>query len=205
MRNGIMFFWRMDKIRSIARWSFLPLLFATFMTDPGTPIFFICLGSCILCGFLSFLPTPTVKDFERVINDYQVNLKEQTLRAAVAKNEELMVILHGYQNRGKMLLKRQLVKTVIYPHLASLSIYCKDNSRTLVLGRKSLLSATPAEYIKIKLTPETITFPAEEEVEREGVAMLTLSSPELPEELVLFVKNDYHYRDFLAAVKPALN
>ena len=158
-----------------------------------------------MCGFLSFLPTPTVKDFERVINDYQVNLKEQTLRAAVAKNEELMVILHGYQNRGKMLLHRQLVKTMIYPHLASLSIYRKDNSCTLILGKKSLLSAAPAEYIKIKLTPSTITFPAEEEIEREGVAMLTLSAPELPEEMVLFVKNDYHYRDFLTAVKPILN
>ena len=158
-----MFFWRMDKIRSLARWSFLPLLFATFMTDPGTPIFFICLGACILCGFLSFLPTPTVKDFERVINDYQANLKEETLRAAVAKNEELMVILHGYQNRGKMLLRRQLVKTVIYPHLASLSIYCKDKSCTLVLGRKSLFSSAPAEFIKIKLNPDTLSFPTQEE------------------------------------------
>ena len=205
MRNGILLFMNMDRVRSIARWIFLPLLFIIFTVRFGSPIFFIGIGVLVLSAFLTFLPTPTAKDLQRALNDFQTNLKEQTLRAAVAKNEDLMVIMNGYRMHGKMLLKRQVGKDVVYPHLASLSLYCKGNSCTLVLGTKSLLSVEPAIYTKLSLTPTLLSVATDETVEREGVITLTVSAPELSEPLTLFVKNDYHYRDFMAALKPFLN
>ena len=204
MRNGILLFMNMDRIRSIARWILLPVFFIMITSNIGTPIFFISIGILVLSAFLSFLPTPTVKDLQRVINDFQINLKAQTLIAATAKNEDLVIPLHGYQMRGKMFFKRQVVKEVIYPHLASLSLYHNDKACTLVLGTKSLFSIEPPIYTKIRITPSTITFPAETDTEREGVVTLTLTAPELPETITLFVKNDYHYRDFMTAIKPFL-
>ena len=205
MRNGILLFMNMDRVRSIARWIFLPLLFIIFTVRFGSPIFFIGIGVLVLSAFLTFLPTPTAKDLQRALNDFQTNLKEQTLRAAVAKNEDLMVIMNGYRMHGKMLLKRQVGKDVVYPHLASLSLYCKGNSCTLVLGTKSLLSVEPAVYTRLSLTPALLSVATDETVEREGVITLTVSAPELSEPLTLFVKNDYHYRDFMNAIKPFLN
>lgn len=199
MRNGILFFWGMDRIRALARFAVLPFFFITINTEPGTLIFFFSLAVLILSAFLSFLPTPTDKKLQLVITDFQAELKEQTLRAAVAKNEDLMLILNGYQERGKMVLKRQLGKDMIYPHLASVALYCKDNNYTLVLGTKSLLSVAPPVYTKIKFTKEVLAFELSEDTEK--VIIVKLHAPELPEDFVLYIKNDYHYRDFLAAVK----
>ncbi len=205
MRNGILFFMNMDKVRTIARWALLPVFFIIFNLRFGSPLFFVCIGVFVLSAFLCFLPTPTEKDLQRVLKDFQTNLKEQTLLAAVAKNEDLMVIMNGYQMRGKMFFKKQVGKDVIYPHLASLSLYRKDNTCTLVLGTKSLFSVAPAVYTKLQLTPSLLTVATDEAIEHEGVVTLTLSAPELSEKLTLFVKNDYHYRDFMNAVKPFLN
>ncbi|MBQ9805142.1 MAG: hypothetical protein IJW49_01340 [Clostridia bacterium] len=203
MRNGILFFMNMDKVRTIARWALLPVFFIIFTVRFGSPVFFVCIGVFVLSAFLSFLPTPTEKDLQRVLTDFQTKLKEQTLLAAVAKNKDLMIIMNGYQMRGKMFFKKQVGKDVIYPHLASLALYRKENTCTLVLGTKSLFSVAPAVYTKIKLSPSTLSFPTD--TEHEGVVMLTLTAPELSETLTLFVKNDYHYRDFMTAVKPFLN
>lgn len=205
MRNGILLFMNMDKIRSIARWILLPVFFFIFTVRFGSPVFFIGIAVLVLSAFLSFLPTPTEKDLQRVVNDFQTQLKEQTLHAATAKNEDLVIPLHGYQMRGKMFLKKQVGKDVIYPHLVSLSLYHKENNCTLVLGTKSLFSVSPAVYTKLQLTPDLLTVASDEAIEHEGVITLTISAPELAEPITLFVKNDYHYRDFMNAIKPSLN
>jgi len=201
MRNGILFFLGMDRVRMLARCVVLPAFFLMTSSQFGTIFYFLGIAFFVLSAFLCFLPTPTDKKLQIVITDFQNELKEQTLRAAVAKNEELMLIINGYRKRGKMLLKRQIVKDMVYPHLASLSLYCKDKNYTLVLGTKSLLSPSPAVYTKLQITPNTLVFHNETDDESEKVIEVTVHAPELPNDLVIYVKNDYHYRDFLAALQ----
>ncbi len=207
MKRGILFFYNMGKITTVARIAIIPL--AWTLTKFVPPAFFVSLGLLILSLILAMVPAPSDKRMMRVIEKYREETKRQMSDESEIRDAEKFIILHGYRKEGGMKLRRHVGRDVVYPFPTSFLYGERGNKKFLMIAKKSLLKSAPVDYEMIRLhEPEeaaAIRVEVQVDPEHEDVVELTLYTKHAPYGITVFAKNDYHYRDFVKAVQNVAN
>jgi hypothetical protein len=203
MKNGFLFFWNMGRITTGARIALLPLIYlAFFQVRPMGIAFFTCLALLAVALLLSFIPAPSDKKAKATLERFRSEHKEEMMSRCGFVNDEGILLLHGYAEEGNMRLSRTLGREVIYPVPLDIGFANHLGKGRLLIGKRTLIKPLPAEYFFLRdeeLTAVRIEMTTESETEE--VARLTFSHPALPENLTMYVKNDFRVRDFLEGMK----
>ena len=203
MKRGILFFYNMGKITTAARIAIIPL--AWTLTKFLPPAFYVSLGLLVLSFFMALIPAPSDKAMMCELEKYRQEAKQQMSEASKICNAERLVVLHGYRKCGSMRLRRHVGREVVYPFPTSFFYGERGNKRFLMIAQKSLLKASSVDYELIQLhEPEEakeVRVTMEVDPQSEEVVELTLYTKHAPYGITIFVKNDYHYRDFVKAVQ----
>ena len=200
MKNGFLFFLNMGNITTAARIIVLPAFIGGIYFPFHTILYNLSWIVFVASLILSFVPAPSDKVAERVIKEFYTNLNQRVLDFCKAKKAE-PIFLKGYEKSGKMVLRRQLGKDVIYPHLAAISVCTVNNKTFLVIARKSLLSNELAKYQEVECTPNTRISVQTNAIDDDAVVELNFSVEGTENQIVMYVKPDYHYRDVLATLQ----
>ena len=201
MKNGILFFFNMGNLTVIARVAFLPLVWMASRTNPTALFFPIYVGLAVISFLLCFVHAPSDKAMRRVITRFHEDLGEKLRDDYGFRNKENTVYLSGYQKKGKMRLCRRLDQDVVYPYPTVFVCAARSDKRAVIVAQKSLIKATPAEYVYIDLDKaEHLQVTSEVDEGNDKIAVITLACSELIQPITIYAKNDYHYRDFVAAV-----
>ena len=202
MKNGILFFFNMGRITTIARISIVPLFLCVISIPFHSILYTLC---CILLVFsilISIIPAPSDKVVDKIIAGFQSDLQQRLLNRCRVKNGDV-VILRGYEKVGKMILRRGHGKEVIYPHLAAIGFLQTKDKSVLIVAKKTLLSTALAEYMEFECNQETQLWIQSNTIDSEGsIVELALSVAGMENQIVMYAKADYHYRDLLNATKP---
>ena len=205
MKRGILFFYNMGKITTAARIAIIPL--AWTLTRFVPPAFFVCLWLFVLSLIVAMIPAPSDKAMMRVIEKYREEAKRQMSEESQIRDTERLIVLHGYRKSGTMGLRRHVGRDVIYPFPTSFFYGERGNKRFLMIAKKSLLNGAPVDYEMIQLhekeEAEAVRVTAQVDPQSEEVVELTLYTKHAPHGITLFVRNDYHYRDFANVVQGA--
>lgn len=201
MKNGFLFFLNMGRITTIARISIVPLFLCVINIPFHSILYTLSCILFVLSILLSIIPAPSDKVVDKIIAGFQSDLQQRLLHCCRVKNGDV-VILRGYEKSGKMILRRQLGKNVVYPHLAAIGFCTTKNKTVLVIARKSLLSNELAKYQEIECNSNT-RFCIETNVinNDETVIELKFSVEGTKDQIIMFAKSDYHYRDLLSAIQ----
>ena len=205
MKRGILFFYNMGKITTVARIAIIPL--AWTLTRFAPPAFWVSLVFFALSLITAMIPAPSDKSMMRVIEKYREESKRQMSDESEIRDAEKFIILHGYRKEGNMRLCRHVGRDVVYPFLTSFFYAERGNKKFLMIAKKSLLNAAPVDYEMIRLhepeEAEAVRVTVQVDPQSEDVVELTLYTKHAPHGITIFAKNDYHYRDFVNAVQNA--
>ena len=203
MKRGILFFYNMGKITTIARLALLPLIWT--LTRFAPPAFFVSLGLFVLSLFVAMIPSPSDKAMMRELEKYREEAVQQMSVECEIRNTERFIVLHGYRKCGAMRLCRHVGTEVVYPYPTSFFYAERGDKRFLMIAKKSLVNTAPVDYEVICLhEPEEareVRVTVEVDSQSESVVELTLYTQNAPQGITVFAKNDYHYREFVKAVQ----
>lgn len=202
MKHGILFFFNMGNLTMIARIAFLPFVMMVFRTNPEALFFPIYIALAVLCFLLCFVHAPSDKAIRQTLKRFHEDVKEKLKDDYGFRRDESIVYFSGYKKSGKMRLRRRLDHDVVYPYPTVLIYAARSDKRAIIVAQKSLIKPTPAEYIYIDLdSAEDIQVTSLVEEDNDKIAAITVSCALLDEPITVYAKNDYHYRDFMAAMK----
>lgn len=202
MKHGILFFFNMGNLTMIARIAFLPFVMMVFRTNPEALFFPIYIALAVLCFLLCFVHAPSDKAIRQTLKRFHEDVKEKLKDDYGFRRDESIVYFSGYKKSGKMRLRRRLDHDVVYPYPTVLIYAARSDKRAIIVAQKSLIKPTPAEYIYIDLdSAEDIQVTSLVEEDNDKIAAITVSCALLEEPITVYAKNDYHYRDFMAAMK----
>ena len=203
MKRGILFFYNMGMITTVARIAILPLGWT--LTRFAPPVFFVSLFLFVLSLIVAMIPAPSDKAMMRVLESFREEAKRQMSEESMIRDAERFIVLHGYRKGGTMMLRRRVGRDVIYPFPTSFFYGERGNKRFLMIAKKSLLKAGPADYEMIQLhepqEADALRVTVQVDPQSESVVELTLYTKHAPYGITVFAKNDYHYRDFVKAVQ----
>ena len=205
MKRGILFFYNMGTITTIARIAILPLGWT--LTRFAPPAFFFSLFLLGISLLVAMIPAPSDKAMMRVIERYRDEAKRQMSEESMIRDAERFIVLHGYRKGGALRLHRRVGRDVVYPFPTSFFYGERGNKRFLMIAKKSLLKAEPADYEMIHLhepeEAEALRVTVQVDPRSEDVVELTLYTKHAPHGITIFARNDYHYRDFVKAMQDA--
>jgi hypothetical protein len=207
MKRGILFFYNMGKITTVARISIIPL--AWTLTRFVPPAFWVSLTLLVISLIVATIPAPSDQAMMRVIATFREEVKRQMSDESGIRNTEQFVILHGYRKGKGVKLRRRVRCDVIYPYPTGFLFAERGNQKFLMIAKKSLLKSAPIDYEMIRLhEPEearALRVTVEVDPRAEETVELTLYTKHAPYGITVFAKNDYHYRDFVKAVQSVAN
>ena len=197
MRTGILFFFNMGFITSVARKALLPLLIMMvgnfWVLSPFqsviTPAFWVTL-------VIAAIPAPSDRALLRTRDQFYAETVHVAAEICSVLHEEIVLYLNGYQKKNSYNLCRQIKAETIYTTAACVSYLEKSGERVLIVGTKSLISKKPAEFRRITISPEK---PVEIRVRVVEESMIELEFPCLPG-VIIEAKLDYHYRTLIEAL-----
>lgn len=202
MKHGILFFFNMGNLTMIARIAFLPFVMMVFRTNPEALFFPIYIALAVICFLLCFVHAPSDKAMRHTLKRFHEDVKEKLRDDYGFRRDESIVYFSGYKKSGKMRLSRRLDHDVVYPYPTVLIYAERSDKRAIIIAQKSLIKPTPAEYLYIDPDAvKSIEITSDVEEDNDKIASITLSCELLNEPITVYAKNDYHYRDFMAAMK----
>lgn len=201
MKHGILFFLNMGNLTLIARIALIPLVMMAMRTNPEALFFPIYIALAAVCFLLCFVHAPSDKSMRYTLKRFHEDLKEKLHEDYGFRRDESTVLLSGYKKSGKMRLRRRLDHDVVYPYPTVLIYAERSDKRAVIVAQKSLIKPTPAEYIYIDLdSARNLRITSCVEADNDKTVAVTLTCEMLPEPITIYAKNDYHYRDLLAAM-----
>lgn len=207
MKHGKLFFFNMGNITTGARIAILPLIYLTFFqVRPLGIAFFTGLVLLVLSIGIAMIPAPSDRAAKRTIEEFHHAHKEEMMTRCGFSNDRSLMTLYGYAEDGSMWMKRRLGRDMIYPTPAALGFASHLGHGKLLIGTKSLLEPTPEEYCFLQdgeLSEAVLTVTPDPE--NEAVAILKVVHPSQPHDMTFYVKNDFHIRDFMDAVRPHIS
>ena len=205
MRNGCLFFLNMGRITTGARIAILPLIYLTFFqVRPFGVAYFTCMVLLVLSVLLSMVPAPSDRTAKRTIDRFRYEHKEEMMDRCGFANDSELLLLYGYAEDTKMWMKRALGREMVYPYPVAIGFAFHLNRGRLLIGKRSLLRPKPAEYCFLKDEELSgISYEMHIETDNEEVARLTLRHAALPEELTIYVKNDFCVRELVESLEKA--
>ncbi len=202
MKHGILFFFNMGNLTMIARIAFLPFVMMVFRTNPEALFFPIYIALAVICFLLCFVHAPSDKAVRHTLKRFHEDVKEKLKDDYGFRRDESIVYFSGYRKSGKMRLRRRLDHDVVYPYPTVLIHAARSDKRAIIVAQKSLIKPIPTEYIYIDLDKvEDLQVTSLVEEDNDKIAAITVSCALLDEPITVYAKNDYHYRDFMAAMK----
>ena len=197
LRTGIFFFFNMGHITKVTRLALALmtaaiLLRSTFLSSS----LFMSVYFAVL--FVSLIPAPSDKSMLRLIDRFYSETVKRAGDACELLHYEIVVPFRAFLSTGKYNFCRHIGTSEIYTHAAGAAFVEKSGKRFLVIGTKSLISARPAKFYEIDLNTDPVTI-ATQPLEEDRVE-LRITCNAIPRGIVIHAKNDFRYRDFLAAV-----
>ena len=201
MRTGILFFLNMGFFTKLAR-MFVVALLAILLFRVSFLSFFYRFYTKLLYVVIpvAIIPAPSDRSMLKLIDSFYEGAKRSAMDACDLVHGDIVSLLGAFEKKGNLHFCRQIGHKTYYMHAASLAYVEKSGKRVLVVGTKSLISARPARYHRIHITPEN-DLQITTRVESDDYAELTVRCKDLDRPITLFCRAlDYHYTDFLKAV-----
>ena len=197
MRTGILFFFNMGFITSVARKALLPLLIMLvgnfYVLSPFQSVISTFFKIALL---ISIIPAPSDRSVLRLRDRFYAETVHQAAEVCAVLHEEIVLYTNGYQKKDGYNLCRQIKAEEIYTTAACIAYLEKNGERVLMIGTKSLISKKPAVFRRIPLSPE---HPIEIRVTEHDGNMIDLELSCQPP-IVVEAKLDYHYRTLIEAM-----
>ena len=197
MRTGILFFFNMGFITSVARKALLPLLimmvgnfwvFSPFQSVI-TPAFWFTL-------VIAAIPAPSDRALLRTRDRFYAETVHVAAEICDVIHEEIVLYLNGYQKKNAYNLCRQIKAETIYTTAACVAYLEKGGQNVLIVGAKSLISGKTASFTRIPLDAE---HPMKVRVSMQAEDMVEVEFDRLPG-VIIEAKLDYHYRTLIEAL-----
>ena len=205
MKNGILFFFYMGRISTAARLLFFPFLSLIWQARPYSFGFWVYVSLTVLALAFSMIHSPSDRAMMSVLEHFRQEVRHQMKKLCQIRDDEYYVVLEGYRQKGAMRLYRQIGTELVYPHPITVVFAEKESRRCLIIAEKSLLTSAPAKIETIAIhnatLAQSIRVETQADEENDKVVSLTIYVKDDPNGITLFAKNDYHYRDFMAAVR----
>ena len=205
MKNGILFFFHMGRIATVARLAVIPCGMLILQAVPGSIGFWTYVTITVIALLLALVHTPSDRAMLGTLEHFRQEAHVEMKRLCQIRDDEHYTVLEGYRKTGNMRLRRQVGTEMIYPSPITLVYAEKERKRCLVIAQKSLFTSDPPTYELFSLTSASelkmlrIEAPADQKEEK--VVELTLYTKAYPNGITLFAKNDYHYREFVAGIQ----
>lgn len=208
MKNGLLFFFHMGQITTVARLALIPCVMLIPQAVPGSFGFWTYVTLTMIAFLLSVIHAPSDRTMLSILRVFRQDVYSEMKRLCQIRDDEYYVVLEGYQKTGSMRLQRCMENEVIYPYPITLVYAAKENKRFLVIAQKNLLSSDPPTYELIDLTSASQLANLHIEgaiFSDDKVAEVKLYTKGHADGIILYAKNNYHYREFLAGIENALN
>lgn len=203
MKHGILFFFNMGNLTMISRIALLPLAWLVLNMNMYASMYPIYVILLVIAFVLCFVHAPSDKSVKATLDQFHADVKEELKNKYGFRNEASTVILKGYKKSGKMRLRRHLKTEVIYPYPTVFIFAERSDKKVLIIATKTLLKKQPAEYLCFELQEQIpIEVTSNVENDNDKIAEVTIRNDYFPEGITIYAKNDYHYRDFMGAMKP---
>ena len=155
MRTGILFFFNMGFITSVARKALLPLLIMLlgnfYILSPFQSVISVFFRIALL---IAVIPAPSDRAVLRLRDRFYAETVHQAAAVCAVLHEEIVLYTNGYQKKDGYNLCRQIKAEEIYTTAACIAYLEKSGERVLMIGTKSLISKKPAVFRRIPLSPE---------------------------------------------------
>ena len=205
MKNGILFFFNMGKITTVARIALAPFALMIWRSWGQVFWFFFFIALFALALLISFVPAPSDRGvmlaLERARQDFDMLIRSKCSTG----NSDSATKLDGYRVKGKMILKRQKGTKVIYPHPAFFAISkAADRQYWFFVSCSSLTNEKPPLTFccPIKSPDYELSIEGDSD-DFQKVAYLTLKCELFPEGESFVVDRNYRIREFLAQIEAA--
>lgn len=200
MKHGILFFFHMGRITTIARLIVVPSFLLIWRVVPRSPAFWFLTLLSSAALLTAFIHAPSDKTMQNTLDRFFEDLKETLHNTYGFRSEENIVYLKGYQKKGHMILRRQLGSDIIYPY-PTVFIYAERvHKRIILIVQKNLMKATPIKYTCIDLDKEKDLQIQSSSEGIDKIIEITIKCQQIPSSVTIYAKNDYHYRNFLTAL-----
>lgn len=205
MKNGILFFFNMGKITTVARIALAPLAFMIWRSWGQVFWFFFFAALFVLALLISFVPSPSDRSVMLALERAQQDFDKLIRNQCSTSNSDSAVKLEGYRAKGKMILKRHKGTKMIYPHPAFFAIAkAADKQYWFFVSCSSLTNEKPPLTFScpLKSTDYEISIEGESD-DFSKVAYLTLKCELFPEGESFVVDRNYRIREFLSQIEQA--
>lgn len=197
MRTGILFFFNMGFITSVARKALIPLIIMLvgnfYVLSPFKSVISTFFWIALL---ISAIPAPSDRRILRLRDRFYAETVHVAAEICSVIHEEIVLYINGYQKKNAYNLCRQIKAETIYTTAACVAYLEKGGEHVLIVGQKSLISKAPATFKRIPLSLE---HPVEIRVKEQEEGMIEMEFLALPG-IILEAKLDYHYRTMIEAL-----
>ncbi|MBR3894443.1 MAG: hypothetical protein IKJ35_04775 [Clostridia bacterium] len=199
MRFGIIWFLHLDKLLQSFKFFIIPFFILGFVTTVGSPIFLASWALFGICGLLAlftlFIRPPSSARMEAFITKYETEIKEKRANEFRKYSQVEVQTLTCFSNANNIKLTHALGRNVVHTRLVMLAFVRTKDELWLVVDEKSLLSKRPAETKRYRIeNVKEIKFDQTPVDEDEMNLVIQVQN----DTLNLFVRSDYHMREFIS-------
>ena len=199
MKKGLLFFLNLRPYVKIARVCLIPAAFFLFF---ARGVFLMTL-SAVIIGILlviSIIRTPSDDQILKEIQQFHDEFKKRVSSDSETQRYNEVKIIKGYQQKGRMRVKRQVGGETIYPCITDLAIARKGEDFVFYFKELNLLRKSESNQNLYSINPTNFRY-TYEPLPNENAAILEFMLSEVNIHISILVESDYHLRDFLEMVK----
>lgn len=199
MRFGIIWFWHLDKLLQSFKFFIIPFFILGFVTTVGSPIFLASWALFGICGLLAlvtlFIRPPSNARMEAFISKYETEFKEKRANEFQKHSKVEVQTLTCFADINQIKFTHALGRNVVHTRLVMLAFVRTKDELWLVVDEKSLLSKRSAETKRYRLdNVKDVQFDQSPVDDDEMNLVIQIQN----DTLNLFVRSDYHLRDFIS-------
>ena len=203
MRFGILWFLHLYYVVFISRVSIIPLIILGInLPIRGTlfPIVWVLCGLAVVITLLTFpLRIPSAEAMKKFMDGIEADFIHSVESEYGKKRGFTLCLLKGY-TYGKIKLENKIDGRPVYSCFTVTALVQSSDGVWLISRTKSLLSAKPHEQACVKLADdESFTVLGEKYDPSAAINRLRIGYGET--EIEMYARADYHYDDFIKALK----
>ena len=207
MKFGILWFLHLDKVLALVKFGVIPFFIIGFVVPITSPIFvisWILFGLCAVLALTTFaIRPPSDAMMEKYIAEYQDSFEERLNKDFRNYSGVKTKTVQCFADRKHMKITHILGRKNIHGYLVLLAIVQTKEETFLIREEKALYKTERAQRMKYQIMGKNDIQISETSLCDEDNSDLLVAVQLQDFSFSVFVRNDYHYRDFIDMIVKA--